>query len=248
MGEVSIGHVAAPVGIADRALGVVDLSERHRWCELVGISVTPQTGRRLEGVAGEEGGSFCCDEANGIDDVVEGLVVDEVVEIDPDPAGLDALTAAGDLSFEGMRTVEVDPEEPVAVGSGARTTAPGLDAEEIVQDGNHEIVVEIPVAERDDERDDRQPFGIVAAEDLDVGRGVPRLDGSGDELFLSSPDLVDPDRGLELEHQAGADRLDDGRGAALLPVGDVDQVVVLFGVDVGDRAATGNHGDPVGEQ
>ena len=63
--------------------------------------------------------------------------------------------------------------------------------------------------------------------------------------LLAGPDRLDADGLLELEHQPGADRLDDGRGAALLAVGRVVEVAVLERVDVGDRAAAGHDGHPV---
>ena len=53
---------------------------------------------------------------------------------------------------------------------------------------------------------------------------------------------------LELEDQAGADRLDDGRRAALLAVRRVVEVAVLGRVDVHDRPAAGHDRHPVGHQ
>ena len=53
---------------------------------------------------------------------------------------------------------------------------------------------------------------------------------------------------LELEDEAGADRLDDGRRAGLLAMLGIGQVDVLLGVDVRDRAATHDRGHPVVEQ
>jgi len=52
-------------------------------------------------------------------DVLEHLVADEVVEVDPHPAGLDALAAAGDLALELVAGLEIDPQQPVAVRTRA---------------------------------------------------------------------------------------------------------------------------------
>ena len=53
---------------------------------------------------------------------------------------------------------------------------------------------------------------------------------------------------LEPEDEAGPDRLDDRRRAALLAVLDVVEVDVLGRVDVGDGAAAGHRGDAVAEE
>ena len=59
---------------------------------------------------------------------------------------------------------------------------------------------------------------------------------------------VDPDGLLESEDEPGADRLDDGRGAALLAGDRIVQVHVFGRVDVLHGAAAGDVRDPVGEQ
>src|SRR5690606_41484180 len=63
-------------------------------------------------------------------------------------------------------------------------------------------------------------------------------------LFRSA-DHVDADGVLELEHQAGADRLDDRGGAALLAVRRICEVQVLLRVDVRDGPATHDVGHRV---
>jgi hypothetical protein len=57
----------------------------------------------------------------------------------------------------------------------------------------------------------------------------PRLDGPLDEGALAFLDDLLADGTLEVEDEAGADRLDDRRSAALLAVGGILDVAV-FGV------------------
>ena len=59
---------------------------------------------------------------------------------------------------------------------------------------------------------------------------------------------VDADRLLELEDEAGPDRLDDRRRAALLAMLGVREVDVLERVHVRDRPAAGHRGHPVPEE
>ena len=80
-----------------------------------------------------------------------------------------------------------------------------------------------------------------------AGSSRQRGDRPAQEVLLVGADDLDADRLLELEHQAGPDRLDDRRGAALLAVDRVVEVAVLGRVDVGDRAAAGHVGHPVGQ-
>src|SRR5215468_10175161 len=77
---------------------------------------------------------------------------------------------------------------------------------------------------------------------------LPRIVRLGwvDQLALA--DRVGADRFLELEHQAGADRLDDRRRAALLAMHRIGEVAVLGLVDVRHRAAAGTRRYGVAQQ
>ncbi len=68
------------------------------------------------------------------------------------------------------------------------------------------------------------------------------------EVVLVGLDHVGAQRPLEVEDQAGPDRLDDRRGAALLAVLGVADEAVVRRADVGDGAAAHDVGHPVGEQ
>src|SRR5262249_30245275 len=158
-------------------------------------------------------------------------------EVDTGPSGLDPLAPAEDLALERARGLEVDAEQPVPVGPRARAAAARLDAEEVVEQRDHEVVVEVARAVLDDERHDRQALGVRVTEDLDVRALRPRGDGAADERLLALVDGRDRHRALELEDEPCADGLDDRGGAALLAVDDVAEVAVLLRVDVGHRAA-----------
>ena len=134
------------------------------------------------------------------------------------------------------------------VGSGARTAPTRLDAEEVVEQRDHVVVMEVAALVPHHERHDRQPVEIGVTENLDIGPAAPALDGATDERRLTAADLGGADRLLQLEHQARANRIHDGRRAPLFPVLDVGQVHVLCGVDVGDRPAAGHARHPVSKQ
>ena len=191
-----------------------------------------------------------CHEVDRLDDVLEDGLGDEVVERDARPAGLDALApATHDLALVLVRALEVDAEQPVAVGAGARAAAAGLDPEQVVEQGDDVVVVQIaPRAPVDDERHDREPVGLEVAEDADVRVLRPALDGAAPEVLLVRVDHVDADGLLELEDETGADRLDDRRSAALLAHDGVVEVAVLGRPDVGDGAATHDVGHAIREQ
>ena len=86
------------------------------------------------------------------------------------------------------------------------------------------------------------------AQDLEAGHLRPGGHGTIDEVLLAGADGLGADLLLELEDEAGADRLDDGRRAALLAVLGVVEVDVLERVDVGDGAAARDGGHGVGEE
>ena len=64
-------------------------------------------------------------------------------------------------------------------------------------------------------------------------------------MLLTPADHLHADCLFELEHQTSADRFDDGRGAALLPLNRVIEITVFGRVDVGNGAAAGHVGNPV---
>src|ERR1700744_2059243 len=111
----------------------------------------------------------------------------------------------------------VDTEQPVPVRPRAGTAAARLDAEQVVQQRYHEVVVQVaPLAVADQQRHDRQPPGPLAAEDLDLRVAAPAAQGATPHALLPGLDQVRPDRLLEAENEPGPDRFDDGRGPALL--------------------------------
>ena len=66
----------------------------------------------------------------------------------------------------------------MTVGPGARATAPGLDAEQVVEHRHHQVVVQVHAPwPADHETDDRQPLRLGIAQDLDVGVAAPGSDG-----------------------------------------------------------------------
>ncbi len=212
-------------------------------------AVTPQPGPGVEAVVGQQPPALGRDEVHRVDDVVDHRRTHEVVEVDPHPAGLDPLAAGGDLLLELVRALDVDAEQPVAVRPRARAAAAGLDPEQVVEQRDHEVVVQVAATgPAYDEGHDRQPLGFEVAEDLQAGVGAPGANGAAEELRLVRPDHLGPDRRLELEDQPGPDGLHNRRRTALLPVLRVGEVAVLGLVDVGDRPAARNDRDPVGEK
>ena len=121
-----------------------------------------------------------------------------------------------------------------------------LDAEQVVEQGDDEVVVQVAAAGRRTTNDtiDSRSASRLPRISMPGWPATPRSRATQVRLLVRA-DRVDADGLLELEHQPGADRLDDRRRAALLAVRRVVEVAVLVGVDVGDRAAAGHVGHPV---
>ena len=137
-----------------------------------------------------------------------------------------------------MGPLLVDAKQPVSVRACARAAAAGLDPEQVVEQRDDEVVVQVPPARgAHDERHDRQPFRLQVAQDLDGRLLAPGTDGTPQAVLLVGTHHLHPHGRLQLEYQTGADRLDDGRGAAHLALGRVVEVPVLAGVDVGHGCA-----------
>ena len=102
----------------------------------------------------------------------------------------------------------------MAVGAGTRAAAASLNAQEVVEHGDHEVVVQVSLVVANGEAHDREAPGVGIAQDLDVGVFAPGLDGPADKLPLAKLDVLVSHRFLELKNQTRADGLDDGRSAA----------------------------------
>ena len=59
--------------------------------------MAPDGSVRFEPIVGQKPPPVLGDEIDRLDDVFELVLVDEIVEVDPDPARLDDLTAFADL-------------------------------------------------------------------------------------------------------------------------------------------------------
>src|SRR6266545_2135580 len=231
---------------AQPAVGVVtQLGQPQRRLHQA-VPVAPEPAVRVETVLRQQRPAMRGDQVHRLQDVLEDRFGDEVPEADAYPAGFDPLAAGKDLPLETVRALDVDAEQAVAVRAGARATAPGLDAEQVVEQRHHEVVVQVPAAwPADHEGHDRQPLGVEVAQDLDVRVGTPRVDRPAQQVLLPGADQVGADRLLELEHQARPDRVDDRRRAALLALRRVGDVVVLGRVHIVDGAAPGYGRYPV---
>jgi hypothetical protein len=92
----------------------------------------------------------------------------------------------------------VDPEQTMPVRPGAGASAPGLDAEQVVEQGDHEVVVEVAggaemvLGGPDHERDDREPLGLGVAQDPDGGFPTRTSIARRMKPSSRSTDLVDP--------------------------------------------------------
>src|SRR6188472_4280957 len=176
---------------------VADVMERQGWLGRP-VGMTPEPGRRLEAVPGRQPPAVASDQRDRPNDVVEDGFADEVVEVHPDPAWLDPFAAAGDLALERMGRLDIDTEQPMTVWPGARAASPGLDPEQVVEQRDHEVVMEVPVVVPDRERHDRETRQRGVLEYLHrrrVGVGAIR---EHEEDFIMLADRVDADPLLEL--------------------------------------------------
>ena len=238
----------ARVGAGDAGRGVADVGQVQRRLAEPGV-VAPEAGARVEAVVGQQPVAVGGEQVDGVDEVVGDGVGDEVVEVDPGPAGLDALAAVADLVAAGVRARRVDGQQPVPVRAGAGAAAAGLDAEQVVEQRDDEVVVQVAVRRAGCGRR-RWTAGAPA------GCRGPRCPGWPaqrsqrvlPQLLFPRLDQVGADGLLEGEDQPGPDGLDDGRGAALLAGDRVVEVAVPERVDERDRAAARRGRDRVADQ
>src|ERR1039458_5205482 len=99
-----------------------------------------------------------------------------------------------------------DGQQPVPVRSRAGAPPTGLDAEEVVEQRDDEIVVQVaPVPVTEPEGHHGQPAGLVTAKQLDARVACTTAKDAVPEPLFARGDQVRPDGLLEAEPQAGPD-------------------------------------------
>eukprot|EP00053_Salpingoeca_punica_P014469 m.131571 g.131571 ORF g.131571 m.131571 type:complete len:821 (-) comp16464_c2_seq1:87-2549(-) len=188
-----------------------------------------------------------CNHVQRLDDVVEHLLREKVVEVDARPARLGALHAFLNDKVHQLG-VYVQIEELVAVRTGARAAATGLDAKEVAEEGDDEGVVEHALLADHDKGENAEALELRVAEQDDVAVHGERLDGPLQEVVLELVDEVCTNRVFQLEDHAGPDRLDDGGGSAFLALLNLVRVLVGGCLHKQHGAAAWNDGDRVLEE
>jgi hypothetical protein len=125
------------------------------------------------------------EQVHGVEHVAEDRLAHQVAEADPDEAELRAEVAALALGRHAGGPVVVDVIEAMEVGPGAEAPATGLDAGQVAEQRDDEVVVQRPRRVAQPERDDRQPRGDGMAEELDAWVRAPRGQRAPREVVLS---------------------------------------------------------------
>ena len=180
------------------------------------VRVVPEARAGIEAVQRQELPAFVREQVDGLDDVVEDGLADEVVEADAGEREGGAQAALPGLRVHRRRPGVVDRMHAMDVRAGAEAAAARLDPEQVAQHRDDEVRVQQPARVAEAERHDREPLALGVAEDLDVRVAPPGRERAACERVLPPADLLGADRLLEREHEPGADRLDDRRRTGLL--------------------------------
>jgi hypothetical protein len=93
----------------------------------------PLPAEGIEAVEGERLPALGRDQVHRLDHVVERALADEVVEVEAEPPGLQSLVARRDLRGHLPSAVLVDSRESLRIRAGAEASAPGLNAEQVIE-------------------------------------------------------------------------------------------------------------------
>ena len=126
----------------------------------------------------------------------------------------------------------------MTVGARAGTTTPRLDPKQVIEHGDHEVVVQVAAAGASDDEQtiDRRSASVLPS--TSIAGSLANGDRSAHEVLFVRADDSTPTCILQVEDEAGANRFDDRGGASFFPVLGIVEVEMLVGIDVGDRAAT----------
>ena len=100
--------------------------------------------------------------------VVDGFLIKEIVEIKPDPTRPQYHLALGDSGFQAAAVVHIHVQQCVPVRARTGTAPPGLNAEQIIQQGNNEAVVQILIPVLNAKRDNCQTISFRITQHVNV--------------------------------------------------------------------------------
>src|ERR1035438_8614593 len=95
-----------------------------------------------------------------------------------------------DFVAQAVRASCADGEQTMPVRACAGASAAGLDAEQVVEHRDHEVMVQEIGAVPDPERDDGQPGRLAAAEDLDSRTVGPTAQHMAPQPLLAGGDTL----------------------------------------------------------
>ena len=231
-GEGLLAGLAAAPGVGHLAVrAVADVGQGDRWPGRPG-GVPPQAGTRVEPVVREQPVTVGGDQLDrGGDEAGRGLR-DEVVEVDPGPAGFDPVAAVADLLAQGCERAGPMASSRCPYGPAQEQPPRAWMPNRSLSSATTKLWCRYraPWRMRNETMDSRAAWWLprISMPGLAAQRcSTCRHSRSSRAAIRSVPTAC-----LRAKHQAGPDGLDDGRGAALLAR---DRVVEVAGARWGRR-------------
>jgi len=177
--------------------------------------------------------------------VFKFLLIDKVIEIEPDPARAHDAVTPVQLCLDGPAEFHIYAQQAVAIRACTGTTTTHLNAKQVVQQGDDKAVMQILSAMPESQGHNRQARRISISHNFQIGTGMKTRYGPLHEIVFPSLDLPDTNLLLQPEHQSCSNRLDNSRCATLLTLLVIIHIAMILRGDIDHRTATHHCGHRV---
>ena len=203
------------------------------------IFADPQSSLHFKFIVGQEHPTKLRNELNGVANVVNVLIVEEVAEVETRVAHLNDLESLVDRAKIDVSELIVDTEQLETIHARARAARSCLDAKEVTHQLRHEVWMKnLSIEGTNDEGEDRHLWKLIVTHEYEIRYFQQSVKHLLHDKVLSLMNSFLANLVFQLEYYASPDILQDGRSASLLKLLWIIHVLPLVLIDKQDGATS----------
>ena len=203
------------------------------------VFADPQSSLHFKFIVGQEHPTKLRNELDGVANVVNVLIVEEVAEVETRVAHLNDLESLVDRSKIDVSELIVDTEQLETIHARARATGSCLDAKEVTHQLRHKVWMKnLSIEGTNDEGEDRHLWKLIVTHEYEIRYFQQSVKHLLHDKVLSLMNSFLANLVFQLEYDASPDILQDGRSASLFKLLWIIHVLPLVLIDKQDGATS----------